>query len=63
MGGVCSLFGAELLGGLAELVCDFGVGEEAGEGGVRDGVVGGEAAQRLAARAAAEQLRVGDEPA
>ena len=57
------MFGAELLGGLAELVCGLGVGEEAGEGGVRDGVVGGEPAQRLAARAAAEQLRVGDEPA
>jgi hypothetical protein len=37
---------------LAELVLDLGLGEKAGEGGVRDGVVGRERPQRLAAGAA-----------
>jgi len=54
-------FGAELLSGLADLLFDFGSGEEAAEGGVRDVVVARERPQRLTGPAAPKQLRVRDE--
>jgi hypothetical protein len=56
------LLGPKLPPRLRELLFDLRPHEIAAEGRVRDDVVGCELPQRLAGRAAANQLRVGNQP-
>jgi hypothetical protein len=59
-GGARALLGPKLPSRLRELLFDLRPREIAADGGVRDAVVSRKLAERLAGRAAADQLRVGN---